>query len=107
MKTRSLGPTQRERDVAIVPRVVFKIIADQVALVTETEDKIFVPITGVPLHDVPQNRALADGHHRLGPIFGFFAQTRTFAAAENHCLHGWEFDFFTATRQKSLTVSTM
>jgi hypothetical protein len=36
---------------------------------------------GVGLHDVPQDGMAADRHHRLGAVFGLFAQTCTLASA--------------------------
>ena len=47
-----------------------------------------MPIVGVGLHDVPQDRPTSDGDHRLRAIFCFFAQTRTFSSAENDYFHG-------------------
>ena len=41
----------------------------------------------VGFHDMPNNRAIADWHHRLGPILGLLAKTRALAAAENNDFH--------------------
>jgi hypothetical protein len=36
---------------------------------------------------MPQNGPAADGHHRFGAIFGFFAQACALAAAQNDNFH--------------------
>ena len=44
-------------------------------------------VMGICLHDMPENRPIPDGNHRLGAKFRFFAQARAFAAAEDDDFH--------------------
>ena len=46
--------------------VVEEVVLDGVGLVAEAEDEVLVPVVGVVAHHVPQDRPVADGHHRLG-----------------------------------------
>jgi hypothetical protein len=50
--------------------VIEEVILDGVGAMSQAEDKILVPEVGVVLHHVPQDRPVADMHHRLGHIFG-------------------------------------
>jgi hypothetical protein len=43
---------------------------------------------GIGLHDVPEDRAVPDGDHGLGAVFGFFTKAGAFSAAENDGFHG-------------------
>src|SRR5689334_15106654 len=49
--------------------IVQKVILHDVSAVTEAEDKVFVPEMRVVLHDMPQDRAITDLHHRFGYVF--------------------------------------
>src|SRR5205823_3953899 len=62
-------------------------IADDIALVTETQDEVLVPIVGVVLHNVQQNRLLADWNQRLRDAIGRFPHSQTHATTEQHYLH--------------------
>lgn len=45
--------------------------------------KFLVPVHGVVLHDVPEDRSIAHGHHGFGPVFDVFAQPRAQSATED------------------------
>ncbi len=64
--------TKFEGDVAGVPEIVPEVIFDHVTLVPKAEDEFLVPVVGVGLHNMPENRPTANGHHRLGPVLRFF-----------------------------------
>ena len=70
-----------ERHVAGVPKVISKIILDDLAFVTEAQNEIAMPVVGVGFHNVPKNRPIADGHHRFGTILRLLAQPRALTAA--------------------------
>ena len=46
-------------------KVIREIFLDQVALVTEADDKIIEAVMAVDFHDVPKNRPTANFDHRL------------------------------------------
>ena len=54
-----------EGDVRIMQEVVREILLDDVLLVAGQNDEIVVAVARVVLHDVPENRHLADFDHRL------------------------------------------
>jgi hypothetical protein len=49
--------------------------------------EVLVAVVGVVLHDVPQDRAIPDRHHRLGQRLVVLAQAQPEAAAEQNHLH--------------------
>jgi hypothetical protein len=63
--------------------VVREIFFDQIAFVPEADDEIVDPVMGVDLHDVPDDRAAADLHHRLRANGGFFGEAGAKAPGEN------------------------
>src|SRR5579862_358162 len=75
------GAAKRKGHIARVPKVVAEVFLDEFPLVPEAEDEVLVPVVGVYLHDVPQDRVPADWHHRLGAEFRFLAQARAAPAA--------------------------
>ena len=84
------GPelAQRQRDVAVHRLVIEEIFLDDVAFVAQAKNELGMTVVGVRLHDVPEDRPAADFDHRLGSIFGFFAQTGALAAAQDDDFHG-------------------
>src|SRR5262245_17436627 len=68
--------------------VVEEVVLDGVGLVAQAEDEVLVPVVGVVLHDVPQDRPVADGHHRLGHQVRILADAHAHPAAEKDDLHG-------------------
>src|SRR6185436_6272407 len=57
------------------------------ALIAQAKNEFFVTEAGVGFHDVPENRPLADRHHRLGAKFSLFTQARAQATTKNHNFH--------------------
>src|SRR6185503_5468879 len=53
----------------------------------EAEDEVLVPEVGVVLHQVPEDRPVADLDHRLGDLAGVLTQARAQPAAEQDHLH--------------------
>jgi glycine/D-amino acid oxidase-like deaminating enzyme len=76
-----------ERDVTRVPAVVAEKLLDHLAFVAETEHEVPEAVGGVDLHDVPEDRPVADRHHWLWTKLRLLPEPRSFAAAENHYLH--------------------
>ena len=68
--------------------VVQEVVLDDVRLVTEAQDKIPMPILAVILHDVPQDRLVADRYHRLRNALGIFANAGAKPTAEQDDFHG-------------------
>ena len=67
--------------------VVQKIVLDDVRLVAEAQDEILMAVLAVVLHDVPQDRLVADRHHRLWNVLRIIADARAEPAAEQDNLH--------------------
>ena len=59
-------PLQVERHVGVVQEVVGEVLLDHVALVAEADHEVGEAVLAVDLHDVPEDRVLADLGHRLG-----------------------------------------
>jgi hypothetical protein len=57
---------QVEGHVGHVEEVVGEVLLDDVALVAEADHEVVEAVVAVDLHDVPQDRPLADLDHRLG-----------------------------------------
>ena len=74
-------------DIGSVEIVVGEILFDEIALVAQTDDEVVDAVVGVGLHDMPQDRAAAYFHHRLGPKGGLFTEPGTKTAGENNSLH--------------------
>ena len=62
-------------------------VLDHLGLVAEAEHEVGEPEVGVVLHDVPQDRPVADRDHRLGRDLGGLAHAQALAAAEEDDLH--------------------
>ena len=77
---------ERDRGIACAEVVVHEVIHKRLALVAETEDEALAAERRIALHDMPENRLLADRHHRLRQQLRHVAQTRPLATAEDH--HG-------------------
>ena len=68
--------------------VVQKILFNGVRAVSETQDEVFVAVVRVILHDVPEDRPVANRDHRLGDIVRIFAQAHPESATEDDHFHG-------------------
>jgi hypothetical protein len=67
--------------------VVQEVLLDHVALVAQAENELVVPPGGVVAHDVPEDRPVADGDHRLRDALRLLAHAHAEAATEDHHLH--------------------
>jgi hypothetical protein len=67
--------------------VVDEVVLDGFGAVPEAEDEVPVPVVGVVLHEVPEDRALADRDEGLRHGLRVVAQAHAHAAAEEHHLH--------------------
>src|SRR5690606_16074874 len=68
------------------------VVLDHLALVPAAEDEPPEPVGRVRPHDVPEDRPVADGDHRLRTHVGLLAQPRAEPAAEDEdgdiaCVH--------------------
>src|SRR5205814_5733422 len=68
--------------------VVEEELLHHVGLVAEAKDELLVPEVRVVLHQVPEDRAVADLHHRLGDLSRVLAQPGAEAPTEQDDLHG-------------------
>ena len=57
---------QMKSGIRLVHIIMDKIILDDMSLVTAAHYEIMVPVCGINLHDMPQNRLVPDLHHGLG-----------------------------------------
>src|SRR3974390_2292507 len=60
-----------------------EVILYHVGLETKAQHEAPETMPGVNLHDMPEHRMLADGHHGLGPEFRFLLDARAEAAAQD------------------------
>ena len=67
--------------------VVQEIVLDDIAAISEAQHEVLVPEVGVVLHHVPQNRPVADGHHRLRHVLSGLPNPHAETAAKQHDLH--------------------
>src|SRR6476619_271954 len=68
--------------------VVQEELLDDVRLVAEAEHEIAMPVFAVVMHQVPEDRLVADRDHRLRDVFRIIANSGAEASAEQNCLHG-------------------
>ena len=64
-----------------------EIILNHFTFIAERENKFMMPIMGINFHDMPENRSVADIHHGLGPVFGFFPEPGAKSSAKDYGLH--------------------
>src|SRR5205823_1114214 len=57
--------SEEQRRVANVPEIIPEVFLNHLTLVAEAEDELFESVMRVRLHDVPQDRPVADRQHRL------------------------------------------
>ena len=67
--------------VGVVQVEIAEVILHHLRLETEAQHEAAEPVLRVNLHDVPENRMFADGHHRFGAELGFLLDARAQAAA--------------------------
>ena len=60
---------------------------DGPAFVTQANDEVCEAVVGVGLHDVPENRPVANRDHRLGNVVGDVSNARPHTATQNYDLH--------------------
>ena len=81
---RACRVTEFDREVVLHFVVPEEVLANALALVPQADDEVGVPVRGVSLHDVPENRTIADFDHRLGTILGLLPQSCPHAPTEQH-----------------------
>ena len=60
---------------------------DDVCLVAKAQDEVLVAELAVVVHQMPQDRLVADRNHRLGNALGHVSDARAETAAEQNCFH--------------------
>lgn len=83
MEGQLVRPPERHREVARHGLVVEDVALDLLALVAEAQHEVGEPVDLEVLHDVPEDRLIADLHQRLRDRFRVLAQSRALAAAKN------------------------
>ena len=78
---------QIEGHVGAMEVVVGEVFLDDIALVAAADDKVVDAMGRIDLHDVPQDRAAADFHHRLRDADRFLGQPGSKTAGQNDALH--------------------
>src|SRR6185503_9380416 len=68
-----------------------EVVLDDVGPVAEAQDEVLVSEVGVVLHDVPEDRAIADRHHRLRDVLVVIPKPRPQTTTEEHNLHSFPF----------------
>src|SRR5262249_48004841 len=74
-------------DVALTWMIVEEVVLDDLAFVAERQHEVAQASGFVDAHDVPENRASADFHHRLRAKLRFLAEPGAEPAAQNDHLH--------------------
>src|SRR5688572_7240931 len=64
-----------------------KEVLDQVAAVAQADHELRVPVVGVVLHQIPENRPIADVHERLWNRIGVLPEPRAEPAAKQDYFH--------------------
>ena len=83
--------------------VVQEVVLDGRRAVAQAEDEVAVPEVRVVAHHVPQDRPVADGHHRLGQRLRVLAQAQPEPAAEEDDLHRGDLRASTSRRGMATT----
>ena len=78
---------QMKRHIGHVQEVIGEVLLDHVSLVTKADDEIVEAIVTIDLHDVPEDRAAADFHHRFGTDRGFLAKPRAHSTSKDDYFH--------------------
>src|SRR5580698_7331480 len=83
-----------KRNVRHVHKVISEKLFDDVALIAKTHDEIVKAIPAVDLHDVPQDWAPADFHHRLRTHLSLFGKPGSHSTCQDYNFHefcgpGW------------------
>src|SRR4030095_2116496 len=68
-KLKVLASLSQDKIIGKTLIVVQEIILDEICTVTKAENKVFVTVMGIVLHDVPKDRSVPDVYHRLGDGF--------------------------------------
>src|SRR3989442_1423110 len=87
VKLHSLAAVQEREVVRGALAVLEKVVFDDISAITEAQDELLVSEVGIVLHEVPENRPVADGHHWLRHSFGVFPDAGAEAPAEEYDLH--------------------
>ena len=82
------SPALRQGEVVGDPLlVVEEELLDDVGLVAQAEDEVLVAVVRVVLHQMPEDRPVADLDHRLRDLAGELPEPSAEPAAEQHHLH--------------------
>src|SRR5437867_1210643 len=67
--------------------IVEEVLLDEIATIPETENELGVAEVRIVLHEMPDDRSVADVDHRLWHRFRVLPESRAKASAEQHDLH--------------------
>src|SRR3989442_3384358 len=87
VKLQSLAALQEREVVRDALAVLEKEVFDGISAITEAQDELLVSEVSIVLHEVPENRPVADGHHWLRHTFGVIPEAGAKAPAEEDDLH--------------------
>src|SRR2546422_3508131 len=87
VKLHSLAAAQEREVVRDALAVLEKVVFDGISAITEAQDEVLVSEVSIVLHDVPENRPVADRDHGLRDVLGIIPESHAHATAEEHDLH--------------------
>jgi hypothetical protein len=67
--------------------IIDKILLDHPALVANSNNELIMAVSGIDLHDMPENGPATNGDHGLGPQAGFFRDSCAAASGEDDNFH--------------------
>src|ERR1700741_582841 len=67
--------------------VALKIVLNDIRLITEGEDEVFMPVVGIILHNMPKDRPVADRDHRFRNRLRVFPHPGAETSAKEYNFH--------------------
>ncbi len=67
---------QTDGQIAMERTIINHITLDYLAFIAQRNYEVIIAVTGIVRHDVPQNRAATNLHHRFGLDLRLFSQAR-------------------------------
>ena len=80
----TLWLSQVDCEVGAIGLVIHEVVFDDVALVSKTHDEFLQAVCCIHFHDVPQDRPVADHHHRFRFDVAFLVEPGPQTATKDH-----------------------
>ena len=78
-----------ERNIRHMEKIISKKLFNDMLFISGTNNKFANTVIGIQLHNVPQNRLVANLYHRLRAKLAFFRNAGAEAARKNNCFHSF------------------